>query len=1132
MADPPKKRNLFQKIAALVQEFQEWVEETFGDPELCAEIKDDLGLDPNNPATPTPTDPARKARLEAFAAKQDVDELALAEVIADIKATVDTILAFVDAIKADAVDPWTLFWALFKVFSLDVLRVRNPAAYALVRIAGLATQEEETLPQLDPAPLTKLIRGEGDEVDGEAAVQRLSMLGGLTVVLLANFWDTLDGVIDAMYGWDPDPEDDVEAAVVSSRALTVVLENDVLGGVRPALTLIGVPAGHGGAGLFVSTTAGFQFPMDVGETTYTMDVTGAGRFGAFIPFKSAPVRFFAGFAPAIRISAEPKRGSDQPANAPALVVGTTDATRLQIGTLAYGVEIAGDRAAFRLSVRKGKLVVALGDGDSFLRQLPGGNIEVPFEIGLVADTADGVRFEGGTGLKVNLPVSASLFGVFTVQFLELELKFQPKTTLELLGGFSLKLGPFGASIDRAGLLFDLDKVNRGADSLGELVTFAPPKGIGLVLDVAGVVKGGGYLFIDPQRGEYAGALELKFLTFSVKALGLLSTKRPDGSEGWSLLLFVFGQFSIHIAFGIFWTGLGGMIGLHHRSDVDALTAGMRTGALDDVLFPEDPVADAPRILNRYRTLFPVTENNFLIGPMLELSFSQPPIVYVRIGFIFDIRNALGGDKPAALTRVVLLGQLLMQMPPKATGVPAILKLLVDIVGFYDADTEFLLIRARLRDSFVGIEGFAKLDLAGELLLAIQFGDDPNFVLSAGGFHPRYAGLPARIPRDLDRLRVSFGIGPVKLSVEHYFAVTANSVQAGQKASLKADFGVAGIEASLGWDALLYLSPRFFFIVDLEFKAKVKAFGETLAAVGVSATLEGPDQWRVRGEFSFSILWWDKSVSFDESWGEVETAEVGTASLRQALLPELSNPDNLAPEGPVGGATLITLAPAQGTEKLAHPLGRLAVRQKAVPFGLRIDRLGTKRLAGGPASVTVQSVALNNELLPTFESATESFARGQFMELSDTERLTGKVFEQFPSGVVVGKADYVTPAASLARDVKASFETIRLDPEPRGLIVKWASVRLAAVTPDYATVVHASKLGAAARSERAQREQRRTSRLSESAVTVQEPPLTLVGRGTLNEVAALVGAAKLAPTLAAQAAEAGGHRVVETFEVVG
>ncbi len=83
MADEKKKKkNVFQKIAAIAKDFAEWVEETFGDPELAAEIKDDLGLNPNNPATPTPTDPQAKKRLDDFAAKQDIDEAALLEVVA------------------------------------------------------------------------------------------------------------------------------------------------------------------------------------------------------------------------------------------------------------------------------------------------------------------------------------------------------------------------------------------------------------------------------------------------------------------------------------------------------------------------------------------------------------------------------------------------------------------------------------------------------------------------------------------------------------------------------------------------------------------------------------------------------------------------------------------------------------------------------------------------------------------------------------------------------------------------------------------------------------------------------------------------------------------------------------------
>jgi hypothetical protein len=1139
MAEPTnkKKKGFFQKLAQLVKDLAEWVEETFSDAELSAEIRDDLGLDRANPATPAPPDGARRARIEAFAAKEDVDEASLLAVVADIKAEVDAIIDFIEAAKADQVDARVLFATMFKLFALDLLRVRNPAAYALVRLAGLALDDEEFLQQLDAAALEGLVRGEGPAVDGEVWVQRVSMLGGVALVVLATVLGKLNAVIDAIYGWDPDPEDEGESAAIASRALTVMLDHALLEAVRPALTLIPVPRAHGGPGMFVGATAGVSLPMTIGATTYTFDIVGAGQFGLFVPFDTdLDVRTFASFTPRIRVGAEPYKGGATdaegnpipapPMDTPALVVGAADGSRLEIGALAYGIEISGEEAVFRLTVRNGKLVIALGKGDAFLRQLPGGNIDAPFEVSLVGSTSTGIHFEGGTRLRVNLPVSASLFGVFTVQFLELELVTEPEVSLDIRGGFSLTLGPFAASIDRVGVSLALQRLGDGIEHLDDFVRFAPPRGIGLILD-AGVVKGGGFLFIDSARGEYAGALELKFLTWSIKAIGLLSTKRPDGSDGWSLLLFVFGQFNVHIAFGIFWTGAGGMVGLHHRSDVDALSAGMRTGALDDVLFPKNPVADAPRIINRYRTLFPVTDGNLLIGPMLELSFSQPPIVFVRLGLIFDVRNALSAG-PATLSKVVLVGQVLVQLPPRDNGVPAILRLLIDVVGYYDGDTRFLLVRARLRDSFVGIEGFVKLDLAGELLVAAQFGPKPAFVLSAGGFHPRYVDLPERVPRDLDKLRVSFKLGPVSLSIEHYFAVTPNSVQAGQKVSLKADFGVAKIEASLGWDALLYLSPRFFFVVDLEFKAKVRAFGRTLASVTVTATLEGPDEWRFDGKFSFSILWWDKTIPFHEHFGEVRRAATGTVSLGQALQAELNNPDNVTIEAPAG-ANPVTLT-SSGTAKLAHPVGRLAVRQRAVPLGLRVERLGTRELVGGPQAVTVTTVALNGETRPSFEYTTEQFSRGQFVTLTDDQKLTGPTFEMFPAGVMVGSADFVAVDA-MARDVAAGFETVRLDPEPAGLVSKWTTAVLVFQRATDEGAEEASKLGAAARSDRAEAALRVASPLATSSIGVEEPPLALVGPESFAEAASLLGAAAKSPSLAEQIAASSRLRVVERFEVM-
>ena len=61
-----------------------------------------------------------------------------------------------------------------------------------------------------------------------------------------------------------------------------------------------------------------------------------------------------------------------------------------------------------------------------------------------------------------------------------------------------------------------------------------------------------------------------------------------------------------------------------------------------------------------------------------------------------------------------------------------------------------------------------------------------------------------------------------------------------------------------------------------------------------------------------------------------------------------------------GANPVTLTSA-GTGKLAHPVGRLAIRQRAVPLGLLVERLGTRELAGGPQAVTVATVALNGEI---------------------------------------------------------------------------------------------------------------------------------------------------------------------------
>lgn len=1114
-------RNAFQRIARLAEDFADWVATTFSDPQITRLVISDLGYTPSA-APPIPAAPDQQTRdaLRAFADLPEVEQQALLQTLAQLTGVVEAIRTFVDAAQTDGVDPWTLFWSLFRVWVAESLRVRNPSAYAMCALMGLLLQGEDTLDQLDPDPVARALRGDMTADDSEALVRRLSAVAGALVVGLDQAVNAVGSQIDALYGWDPEPGTPPEAAEVAARALTVVVP---LGeSVAPKLTLIGVPGTHGGPGLLMSLGATLTFEHDTGERVYELEIGANGAFSMFLPLATGPsFRVFGNVAPSIEVTSRAKEEDK-----PFLVFGSTDGTRVEIGSLEYGVELGADSAGFTLHLRKGKLVIALGDGDGFMRNLPGKVVEVPIELGLLADTEEGVRFDGGTGLKVNLPVAASLFGVFVVQYVAFELKLADEQTIEVRGGFALKLGPFQASVDQIGAKLDLAALADGVDDLAKLVEFAPPRGIGLVLD-AGPVKGGGYLFIDAGRGEYAGALELKFATFSIKAIALITTKRPDGSEGWSLLIMVYGQFSFHIAFGIFLTGVGGMIGLHHRADLDALTAGMRTGALDDVLFPENPVADAPRIVARYRTLFPIEPDGLLLGPMLELSFSKPPIVYVRLGLVFEVRNALGGDRPATLTKVILLGQLLAQLPPKETGAPAILKLLVDVVGFYDAQEQFLLIRARLRDSFVGIEGFAKLDLSGEMVLAMRFGEDATFVLSSGGFHPSFRDVPRGVPRDLERLAVSFRIGPIEFRSESYFAITSNSVQGGFKVELLADFGVASIEGWLAFDALLYLTPRFRFVVSLGFGVSVRALGTNFMSVDVRMELEGPGEWRARGSFSVSILFWDVECSFDERWGSAPEVEAGTTSAVQSLMAELSDPDRLKPGAPLGTA-LVSLAPAAaGDPVLAHPLGLVTVSQKAVPLGVQIDRLGSKRLTEGTPTFTIGDVLVGGQPTAARETVTDQFARGQFMELTEKERLEGRSFERYASGVTVGITAYSVPSAGTA--VAVEYERKLLEPEVR-LNRNWALIALArsVLAADVAEGVVG--IGAAGRSARA-----RAAALTSAGTPrarVGDPPLALVDPGTMTMQAGPSSGEPMTEALASQTAARSGDMVVEAFEVVG
>ena len=68
-------------------------------------------------------------------------------------------------------------------------------------------------------------------------------------------------------------------------------------------------------------------------------------------------------------------------------------------------------------------------------------------------------------------------------------------------------------------------------------------------------------------------------------------------------------------------------------------------------------------------------------------------------------------------------------------------------------------------------------LTGDMAVRIYWGDNANFLLTVGGFHPAFSPPPMGLGT-LRRLAIVLFSGNPDLRAEAYFAVTSNTVQFG------------------------------------------------------------------------------------------------------------------------------------------------------------------------------------------------------------------------------------------------------------------------------------------------------------------------------------------------------------------
>jgi hypothetical protein len=760
---------------------------------------------------------------------------------------------------------------------------------------------------------------------------------------------------------------------------------------------------------------------------------------------------------------------------PFTIVGGNDLVQLTSEDVSIGAELeVGASTAAPVEVQprifsdvKG-LTLTLGQegADNFLASLLADlDITGRFDLGLEWRGDEGLVVKAAGGLETAIPMHQSLGVIeFETLYVVLRIGDDGTLTLELSTAIIGALGPFAVAVDRMGARLELSFTGDDGDAtarfgmLDARLGFKPPNGVGLSLDLE-VLRGGGYLYIDVERGEYAGAVELVFAEFlALSAIGLISTRMPDGSQGFSLLVIVTAEFGtpLQLGFGFTLNGVGGLVGINRTARLDELAAGVRDGSIESVMFPTDVVANAPRIISDLRRFFPNEEGTFLIGLMAKLGWGSPTLVTASLGVIIEIPPG----------NIAVLGVLRVALPDEDA---ALLVLQVNFIGAYEADRQRIWFFASLFESRILF-----ITLNGELGLLIGWREDADFVVSVGGFHPSFSPPPLPFPTPR-RLSVSIlDESLARIRVEGYFAVTSNTAQFGANAEVFFGLDEFKLEGHIGFDALFRFSP-FYFDITFSASLSVKVFGIGLFSVRIHGELEGTSPWYLAGEGSISLLFFDIDVPFSHGWGEDADTVVPAVAALPILHDEILKRDNWTALLPSGNQLSVSLREIDATAELVlHPVGFLRVSQRALPLDLHLDTVGNQPVAD------VERVALtvSDPALRRLDDAEEPFATAQFQSMTDAEKLALPAFEDQHAGVLLG-VDGNDVATSHAVKRRVLHELIVIDSNFKEHLARFFSVALAIFT-------HFLRGNATARSplsrERAQALDPFNSRISVGAAT--------------------------------------------------
>ena len=558
----------------------------------------------------------------------------------------------------------------------------------------------------------------------------------------------------------------------------------------------------------------------------------------------------------------------------------------------------------------------------------------------------------------------------------------------------------------------------------------------------------------------------------------LTTRLPGGVPGFSLLIIITAEFNpVQLGLGFTLNGVGGLLGLNRRADAERLRSGLRDNTLSSVLFPQNVIENASRILSDLNQVFPVQPERFIFGPMARLGWGTPTLITIDLGLLIEIPDPV---------RVLILGVVRATLPDEKAR---LLQLQVNFLGVIDFEAQRLSFDASLYDSKL-----LTYTLSGDMAVRLSWGAEPDFLLSVGGFHPSYQPPPLNLPvlRRLS-LQLIAGDNP-RMTLETYFAVTSNTVQFGAKIELLAKAGSFSVYGFLSFDVLFQFNP-FYFIALISAKLALRAGGSEIASISIDFTLEGPTPWHAKGTAKLKICWFlTIKVRFDRTFGEERDTRLDDVPVLPLLKASFSDKGNWEAQPPGNRRLLVSLKliETSGEQLVVYPFGVLSIHQKVVPLGVEIQRIGSQRPADGnrfaidgvSAGEGGQTEAFNTE------PESELFAPAQFFDLTDAQKLSSKSFERYDGGVKLKDSEELEGEYAVRRVV--SYELKYIDAQ-RSLRPKREKLQ-----PDFTAFRSWALSGAVAHSPLSQASSGKSA-LAPGAVRVGQEAFVVVSAGDLRPV---------------------------------